>query len=293
MRFRIGDAMVDVVPDLERFALPVAMLFPSADLSRLDTHRDLLEPDHLDFAAGTILLGVQSLLLRLPGLTVLIDSCVGEDKPRAARPEWHQRRASGFLERLSALGVAAEEVDVVLCTHLHADHVGWNTRLLDGRWVPTFPRARYLVGREELAYWQARAAAEPQVGHGSYADSVLPLLEAGRIVTVETGEEVAPGATLVPLPGHTPGQMGLRLQRPQGRAIFCGDAIHSPVQILRPEWSSAFCADPGRAEATRRGLLECAAEEDLLLVPAHFRHCGCARIRRSGDGFLPLFGADG
>ncbi|MBO1074646.1 MBL fold metallo-hydrolase [Roseomonas marmotae] len=290
MRFMIGDARVDVVPDIECFPLPARRLLPAADLAALAEHRALLEPDHVDFGRETILLGVQALLLRLPDLTVLIDTCVGEDKPRAARPEWHQRRASGFLERLRALDVAPEDVDVVFCTHLHADHVGWNTRLLDGRWVPTFPRARYVVGERELAQWQARAAADPSGNHGSFADSVQPLLEAGQVVTAREGEEIAPGAVLTALPGHTEGQMGLRVTRQGARAIFCGDAIHSPVQILRPEWSSSFCADGETAATTRRRLLECAAEEDTLLVPAHFRHCGCTRIRRRGDAFLPVFG---
>jgi glyoxylase-like metal-dependent hydrolase (beta-lactamase superfamily II) len=288
MRFNIGDATMDVVVDLDRFALPTARFMPDVDFAALEVHRDWLEPDHADFGAGQLLIAMQALLLRIPGLTVLIDTCVGEDKPRPAHPSWNQRQESGFLERLAALGVGVEDVDVVFCTHLHADHVGWNTRLLDGRWVPTFPRARYLVGRQELAYWQERFAADPHLGHGSFADSVLPLLEAGRIVTVEDGEELAPGITLEPLPGHSPGQMGLRIRRGGEQAIVVGDAIHSPVQILRPEWTSALCTDPAQARATRRRLLECAVEEDLMLVAGHFRHCGCTRIRQKGDGFLPL-----
>ncbi|EHL95399.1 metallo-beta-lactamase domain protein [Acetobacteraceae bacterium AT-5844] len=290
MRFNIGDATVDVVLDLECFALPVPRFMPAADLSELQAQRALLEPDHVDFDGNALLIGMQAMLLRIPGLTILVDTCVGEDKPRPAHPSWNQRRASGFLERLAELGVGPEDVDVVFCTHLHADHIGWNTRLLNGRWVPTFPRARYLVGRRELEYWQSRALAEPGIGHGSFADSVQPLLEAGLVVTVEDGEELAPGITLQPLPGHSPGQMGLHVRRGGEQALFLGDAIHSPVQVFRPEWSSALCTDPDQARTTRRQILECAAEENVLLVPAHFRNCGCARIRREGDGFTPLFG---
>lgn len=289
MRFGIGDAVVDVIIDIDRFALPMAFL-PDCDPAALLPHRDLLEPDHVDFAGGTFLLGVQALLLRVAGLTVLVDTCVGENKSRPNHPAWHERSASGFLERLAAAGVAPEAVDVVFCTHLHADHVGWNTRLLDGRWVPTFPHARYLVGRRELAQWMERAQQDPGVNHGSHADSLLPVLEAGLVETVEDGHELAPGVTLVPLPGHTTGQMGLRLERNGARAIFCGDAIHSPAQVLRPEWSSRVCTDPQAAAATRRDLLECAADEGVLLVPAHFRNCGCARVLRKGEGFLPVFG---
>ncbi|MBC9178306.1 MBL fold metallo-hydrolase [Pseudoroseomonas ludipueritiae] len=289
MRFGIGDAVVDVIADIDRFALPAGFL-PDCDLDALLPHRALLEPDHVDFAGGTFLLGVQALLLRVAGLVVLVDTCVGENKSRPNHPAWHERSATGFLERLAAVGVAPEAVDVVFCTHLHADHVGWNTRLLNGRWVPTFPRARYLIGKRELAQWMGRAQQDPGVNHGSHADSLLPVLEAGLVETVEDGHELAPGVTLVPLPGHTKGQMGLRLERNGARAIFCGDAIHSPVQVLRPEWSSRVCTDPQAAIATRRDLLECAADEGALLVPAHFRNCGCARVRREGEGFLPVFG---
>jgi glyoxylase-like metal-dependent hydrolase (beta-lactamase superfamily II) len=288
MRIALGDAEIHGIADLPRFALPLKLLLPDADLPVLEEARAVLDPDHLDYAAGELLLVVQTLALRIAGRTILVDTCVGEHKPRPVRPDWHQRRASGYLDRLAAAGIAPEEVDLVLCTHLHADHVGWNTRLEGGRWVPTFPRARYLVGRTELAHWQER----PLANHGAYADSVVPILELGRMDVVDDGHELAPGATLTPLPGHTPGQMGVSLDLPQGRAILCGDAIHSPVQVLHPDWSSAFCTDPAGARATRRAILAEAVEHDTLIVPAHFRGCGCARIRRAGDRFTPVFTAD-
>jgi glyoxylase-like metal-dependent hydrolase (beta-lactamase superfamily II) len=288
MHLTLGDVTIDSVSDIDPFALPLRRILPAADLAALAPHRALLEPDHLDLAAETLLIVVQSLLLRVDGLTILVDGCVGEDKPRPNRPDWHARRATGFLDRLAALGVAPDQLDFVFCTHLHADHVGWNTRLVDGRWVPTFPRARYLMGRRDLAHFQAH----PLESHACYADSVLPVLEAGLAEPVDDGYAIAPGLTLLPLPGHTPGQMGLLLDRGGHRALFCGDAIHSPVQILFPDWSSGFCVDPAQAALTRRGLLERAVGEDLLLVPAHFRGCGCARIHRAGDAYRPVFRAD-
>jgi glyoxylase-like metal-dependent hydrolase (beta-lactamase superfamily II) len=290
MRFGIGDAVVDVIVDIDRFALP-AGFWPDCDLGALLPYRRLLEPDHVDFAAGTVLLGMQALVVRVAGLTLLVDSCIGENKRRPRHPLWHERAGSGFLDRLAAAGVAPESVDLVFCTHLHADHVGWNTRLLDGRWVPGFPRARYLVGRRELAQCQAAAAEDPELNHGAFADSVQPLLEAGLVDAVEDGHALAPGLTLRPLPGHTAGQMGLWLERGGARAVFCGDAIHTAAQVLRPEWSSSLCTDPAAAVATRRDLLNSAAEDGTVLVPAHFRRCGCTRVRRQGSGFLPVFGA--
>ncbi|RAH97758.1 MBL fold metallo-hydrolase [Acuticoccus sediminis] len=274
------------IVDLDPFPLPASMLFPGRDLAELAPYRDVLAPDHVDFEAEAILLGVQSWLVRSAGLTVLVDTCVGEHKARPARADWHQRSATQYLANLAAAGVAPEEVDVVLCTHLHADHVGWNTRLVDGRWVPTFPNARYLIGRTELAHWAAVNGSNPA---GAYADSVLPVVEAGLVDAVEDGYEIASGLTLMPHPGHTPGQVGLRFAGPHGPTVICGDAIHSPLQVYRPEWSSGFCVDPGLAIASRVALLEDAADRGTCLLPAHLRRWTGMRIRAEGDAFVPDF----
>ena len=236
----------DRIDDLPIMDLPRAMLLPGSDPGALAPMLSWLAPDHYTPASDMLHLAGGSFLLRFAGRCVLIDTCVGCGKPRPARPAWHDRQDDGFLRRLSAAGVAPEQVDTVLCTHLHADHVGWNTRLRNGRWVPTFPNARYLLGRTELAHWQAEAAARGMeaVNHGSYADSVLPVIAAGQADLVDDGYELAAGLVLRPLPGHTPGQMGLVAERTAGTVLFCGDAIHSPAQVARPDWSTAFCASP-------------------------------------------------
>lgn len=283
------DATLTRIVDLDPFALPAAMLFPGRDLAELAPWHDDLAPLHVDFAAETILLGVQSWLVRVGGLTVLVDTCVGEDKERPARPDWHHRTGTGYLDRLAAAGVPAEAVDVVLCTHLHADHAGWNTRLVDGRWVPSFPNARYLVGRRELAHWKTVAEENPTVSHGTYQDSVLPVVEAGLVDAVDDGHEIGHGLALLPLPGHTPGQVGLTFTGPHGRTVICGDAIHSPLQIYKPDWSSGFCTDPAEAAVTRRGLLDAAASEGTCLLPAHLRQWTGMRVRAEGDAFRPEY----
>ena len=290
MNFAIGDVRIDSVTDLEVMEFPLATMLPHAE--NLDGFGDWLEPDHYHRASNTLLLVCQSIILRAPGRVILIDTCVGCGKQRPARPAWHERDDAGrYLAGLAALGLAPEQVDTVFCTHLHVDHVGWNTRREDGRWVPTFPRARYLFGRRELAYWNERVAAlgAAAVNHGAHQDSVVPILEAGLADLVDDGHEVAPGVVLTPLPGHTPGQMGLALERPTGRALFCGDAIHSPVQIVRPDWSTAFCVDQAAAARTRMGILEAAAAQGQIVVPAHFRGSGRVRIERDGTGFRPVF----
>ncbi len=289
----IGGVTVHRVIDMDPFVLPLNFILPQAERAVLDAERALLK-DHVDFDANTILLAVQSHLVRAGGITILVDTCVGEMKPRPRRSEWDRRAASGYIARLAAAGCRPEDVDVVLCTHLHVDHVGWNTQLRDGRWVPTFPKARYLMGRADLDHWTAEAARDPAVNHGSFADSVLPVIESGQADRVDPGHVVADGASILPLPGHTPGQVGLDVETASGtRLVVCGDAIHTPVQVLRPEWSSGFCSDPTQAAATRRGLLERAASDDVVLIPAHLRAPGM-RVRRPGGQFRPVFcGCDG
>lgn len=287
----LGSATLDKLVDLDPFRLALGFLMPVADIEELRPHRALLEPHHVDFASGEVLLGLHSLLLRVGGLNVLIDTCIGEHKQRLRRADWHDRSGSGYLQRLAAAGVQPEKVDIVLCTHLHADHVGWNTRLEGGRWVPTFPNARYLVGKAELEHWQAQEAREPgRHNHGSYADSVLPVIEAGLVETVEDGFDLGRGASLIGLPGHSPGQVGLCLDCSNGRkAFFCGDVVQTPVQVLRPQWSSQFCADAEQATRTRIDLFDRAAEGGGVVIPAHLRGASAMRIARVPDGFMPAF----
>jgi glyoxylase-like metal-dependent hydrolase (beta-lactamase superfamily II) len=283
----IGDARLDRIVDVERFELALGWLFPDADTWSLAEHRHWLEPRYM--RAETLALSIHSILLRVAGRVILIDTCVGEHKPRPRQPLWHERVDSPYLANLGAFGVAAEAVDLVFCTHLHADHVGWNTRSINGRWVPTFPNARYLIGRTELTHWEATLKTEPatMVNHGSYADSVLPVIEAGQVDLVDGEHDILDGLSVRSLPGHTPGQIGLSLRRQEQGCLIVGDAIHHPVQLVRPEWSSRLCADPNIARRTRRAFLDELADRGDWLVPMHFMETTGVRIRRSGDGFVP------
>lgn len=275
------------IVDIDPFALPLGMLFPGATLAVLDQHRAALDGVHVDWASQTVLLAVQSHLVRAGGKTILIDTCVGEHKQRPLRPDWHDRASTRYLANLKACGCTPDDVDIVMCTHLHADHVGWNTRLENGRWVPTFPNARYLMSAREVEQRAKEAKARPEANHGSYQDSVQPVLERNLADFVEAGDEIVEGGTILPLPGHTPGQIGLEFQASAGTDVFCGDAIHSPAQVFRPEWSSGFCHDKTQAAATRRALIERAAAENLRLVPAHLRG-GVMRVRDVGGSFVPV-----
>jgi glyoxylase-like metal-dependent hydrolase (beta-lactamase superfamily II) len=290
MRFQAGDYLVDVVVDIDQFELPITEFLPGITADTIEFARTLLEPNHIDVTRNRLLLAIQSFVLHAGERTILLDSCVGEEKERRLIPEFHRRARTGFLDGLARIDVPAESVDFVFCTHLHVDHVGWNTRLHDGRWVPTFPNARYLTGRREFEYWQQRD--RDPIGDGvqlpGFEDSVLPIAEAGLLDLVDDGYELAEGLTLLPLAGHTPGQLGVRADG-SAPAVFCGDAIHTPVQVLDPELSTNGCVDVLEAARVRRVLLENAVDDDLLIVPAHFRGGGCMRVGRTGRGFVPHF----
>ena len=292
MRFRAGDSAVDVVVDIDWFELSIAGFLPGIAAGTIESARALLDPDHLDAARGRLILAIQSFVLHTDGRTILLDSCVGEEKERPLIAEFHRRRRSGFLDRLAQAGVRPESVDIVFCTHLHIDHVGWNTRLHDGRWIPTFPNARYLVDRREFEYWQQqdRQSGGDAVQLPGFEDSVLPILNAGQMELVDDGYELGRDLTLLPLPGHTPGQLGVRVSGAVP-AIFCGDAIHSPLQVLDPTLSTVGCVDPVEARRVRHTLLEDAAEGGRLIVPAHFRGTRCMRVTPTASGFRLYFPA--
>lgn len=277
-RLTLGTLEIAGLTDLARFDIPLAQIMPGADPAALKGI-DWIGPEVL--SDGILRLVIRSWLLRLDGRVILIDTCVGDDKARPARPDWHMRRSGALIAALAAEGLRPEDVDVVMCTHLHADHVGWNTIREDGRWVPTFPSARYVCGRAEYAHWEA---AEDR--HGSFADSVLPVIAAGRMDLVEDGWELARGLTLKATPGHTPGHMCVHADHGEG-ALFAGDAIHSPVQLARPDWVSAFCSDPAAARATRLRLLNDLAGSGRWLIPAHFPDAGWIRVARDGAAFRP------
>ena len=228
-------------------------LFPDATREELRATGAANDPRLYDRDRDFLVLSYHSIVVRTPGLTILVDCCIGNDKPRPRHAGFHQRRGT-FLQDLAAAGVAPEDIDVVMCTHLHVDHVGWNTRLENGEWVPTFPNARYLFAKTEVEHWQKVLESTPadEVNHGSWADSVAPVFDAGQAEVVGMDHEVADGVDLIGAPGHTPGNVIVRLDDRGERAYLTGDVIHHPVQVERPEWSSCFCWNPAMSAETRR-----------------------------------------
>ena len=288
--WRIGETEILRIPEqLGPNAMAPDAFFPGLDRALLDQHRAWLEPTYYDRAADRLISSIHSWLIRHNGRTILLDGCAGNHKNRPFNPRFHQLNTP-FLERLAAVGTTPEAVDMVLCTHLHADHVGWNTRLLDGRWVPTFPNARYLFSRTEHDHWRPTAET-PGPRAEVYADSVLPVVEAGQVDLLDGAAQLDTGLFVDPAPGHTPGHVVLRLEAPRQSALFCGDVVHHPLQLYAPEMNSAFCECGPEARTTRRRVLEHCAEAGTLLFPTHFGPPHVAGVRREGAAFAPDFAA--
>lgn len=275
----LGGVTLRGVADEDPFELPRDLIFPGTNPAMLSRAAPL-DPLAVDVASDSIILRVQVFVIEAAGKTIVVDGGVGNDKERPARPSWHRRRTD-FLARL---GVAPDDVDAMLFTHLHADHVGWATRLVEGRWEPTFRHARHIVGSREYAHWTALDAVSP-VGHGCLRDSVLPLAEAGLLDQVPDDHAPFPFLRFRPLPGHTPGQVGVTIRGAKRSVLIAADAIHHPLQLLAPDIVSRFCSDADQAIATRRALLEEAASEGVLLVPHHARSRTLWRVKRDGAGY--------
>lgn len=281
----IGQFEINRVIESEGPFLEVQSFIPDADQAVVEANRDWLMPRFIEPASNKIILNIQSYILRTPRHTILVDTCVGNDKPRPGRPMF-DRLSLPYLADLAAAGVRPEEVDFVLCTHLHVDHAGWNTQLINGRWVPTFPNAKYIFARTEYEFWERRHldGSEGPVPN-VYDDSILPVMQAGQAVLVDADHQIDDGLWFEPAPGHTPGNVVVNLQSQGARGVLTGDVMHHPLQLVRPEWSSRACEDPVQSAATRRALIERYADTDTLIAPAHFASPTMGHIISKGDGF--------
>ncbi len=279
--FRFGEVSITRVVEIGRSFYPTASMLPESTPEAIARHHGWLKPDFFDEDTGDLGSRIQTWVVRMPGRTILIDTGVGNGKERHESPLWNNRQGT-WLDDLAAAGVAPEQVDTVVCTHLHVDHVGWNTRRQGERWVPTFPNARYVIHGEEWQFWkwESEQGREPS---GCIADSVVPVVEAGRAALVDQHHEIAPGLRFEPAAGHTPGHVAVRLTTPAGQAVFAGDLMHRTVQVAEPQWNSQFCFDGGRARKTRQEFVERHADSGVLILPAHFPHPGY--VVREGSGF--------
>jgi glyoxylase-like metal-dependent hydrolase (beta-lactamase superfamily II) len=283
----IGDYQVDRAVEYEGPFLRPDELLVGYDPAILERSRDWLGHT-IDPLSGQMRMSFHSFILRTGRHTILIDTCMGNHKERPLRPIGHQRNTN-FLARLSEAGVKPEDVDFVMCTHLHWDHVGWNTRLQDGRWVPTFPNARYVMARTEYEHRDAMHASGDRSMHSlAFVDSILPLVHAERAIVVDDDHELENGVWLQRYPGHTPGTVVINVRSRGDRGVFAGDVLHTPLQLACPELSSIACHDPDLSRVSRKRLIEEHADTGNLVMPAHFLapSAGCIVRRRDAFGFV-------
>lgn len=278
--FTVGDMTVHGIVELEHPFLPALEMLPDLQPETLDANRHWLQPAHLT-VEDVFVLRYQSYIVTTPHHTILIDSCLGAQKERS-RPEWRMRSEERFLSGLASLGLSVDDIDYVMCTHLHVDHVGWNTRLINGRWVPTFPKARYLFGEVEFNDISDRATLEQ---HPEIFDSVMPVVEARRCDLIANEFQLGDHLRIAPTPGHTKGHMSFIFGKERDRLAMTGDLLHVALQMKHPELSFIRDSDQLLAAATRRAFLDHYCDTDTVCCTSHFPVHSAGRIRRLGEGF--------
>lgn len=284
----IGAIRVDLVPEVRYRLMPKGFLFPDLTLEDAARNADWLPPRLLHPETLAVGMAFQAYLIRVRGQNILVDTCNGNHKPRPHAQWQHDMRAHTFLTSLDDLGLRPEDIHVVLCTHLHTDHVGWNTRLVNGEWVPTFPNARYVMNEAEFRHFEALVGTEG-TRYAHIEDSVLPVVEAGQAdlvsdtaqVLTEIGEEVF----LSPSPGHSPGHVCIRARAKGAEAVISGDAIHHPVQLDMPDLVMRADWKPDLAAASRRAIMEYCAGSGAMLCAGHIPDWSFARVTEGGQAF--------
>lgn len=291
LHWTIGSSSLHRVIESEGPLLPPFEIFGDCTQAHLDANRDWLQPRFQDPASGLLTITIQSFLIRQQGLTVLVDCCAGNDKDRK-RPQFH-RQKHPWLDTLRAAGARPEDIDVVLCTHLHVDHIGWNTRLENGRWVPTFPNARYLIAQREWDFWRNAGPAALERTGDFLTDSVLPIIDSGQAELIGDEHALKSDLSIEPAHGHTPGQKMLRLGSSGQEALLTADLMHHPLQLRYPEWSTRFCIDPELARQTRMNFLKANANSGRLIFPTHFPSPTGCRIERDGAAYRFVYDGEG
>ena len=276
MHWNVGKVKITKIVELEttghtRFILPQATKEEIRKMPWLVPHFATEE--------GRLKMSIHALVVETPTRRIVVDTGLGNDKEGRTVPTWNGRKTP-FLETMTAAGFPPDSIDTVLCTHLHVDHVGWNTRLDGGRWVPTFEKARYLFGKTEFEYWRDHSV-EPEKA-AVFHDSVKPIMDAGRAELVRSDARICDQIALIPTPGHSPGHMSVHIRSAGEEGLLTGDVAHHPCQMAHLDWSSTADSDPAQSVATRRDFFSRFADLPVLVIGGHFR---AGHIRREGDAF--------
>jgi glyoxylase-like metal-dependent hydrolase (beta-lactamase superfamily II) len=278
LSWKVGDVSIKCVVEFEP-VMSGSGLFPMSTPEELHSQAEWLQPDFMD-GEGNLLMSIHAFLLESQGERILVDTCLGND--RQLPFEGMSNLSGPFLEDIAAAGHPREKVSTVICTHLHFDHVGWNTMLVDGRWVPTFPNARYLFS--ELEWEDIQTPSYPE-DEAIMRDCVRPILEAGLVELVATNHQITDEIQLEPTPGHTPGHVSVCISSRGEEAVITGDIVHHPVQLSEPTWHGAYDADVDQAIATRRNFCERYADRPVLILGTHFRGPTAGRLVRAGSAW--------
>jgi glyoxylase-like metal-dependent hydrolase (beta-lactamase superfamily II) len=276
MRWNVGRVRITKIVELEtigstRFILPLA------------TNEEIRKLPWLipRFASeeGRLKMSIHALVVETPSRRIVVDTGLGNDKEGRNVPTWNNR-TTPFLETMTAAGFPPDSIDTVLCTHLHVDHVGWNTRLEGDRWVPTFTRANYVFGKTEYEYWRHHSE-EPDKA-AIFQDSVKPIVDAGKASLVASDTRLCDEIALIPTPGHSPGHMSVHITSEGEEGLLTGDVAHHPCQMAHLDWCSTADSDPAQSTATRRDLFSRFADKPVLVIGGHYDG---GRIRRDGEAF--------
>jgi len=279
-QIRIGDITIDAVIEREGPWRRPEDFFPAFDRAVFDAHLPSMEPEVYDSALGLLVMTYQTFVVRTPKVTILVDTCTGEHKGHPAPFDFPGKER--WREELFALGVTFDSVDYVFCTHLHIDHTGWNTTLQDGRWVPTFPNAKYIFHKGEYAAWEAEHKRGANPPGTVFRDNCLPIVEAGQALLVDDDFALDDMVTLTPTPGHSPCHCCVNLHSKGMRAVVTGDMMHHAIQCREPDWSVNPDWDQAEAARSRRAFLSAVADTDTLILPIHFPRPTAGRVLSDG-----------
>jgi len=276
MHWRVGKVKITKVVELEtvgstRFILPLAEKEEIRKLPWLIPHFATEE--------GRLKMSIHSLVVEAGKRRIVVDTGLGNDKQGRGVPTWNDRNGP-FLKTLTDAGFPPDSIDTVLCTHLHVDHVGWNTKLVDGRWVPTFPNARYLFGRIEYEHWRDYSDEPSQAA--VFHDSVKPIVDAGKAELIASDAKLTDEITMIPTPGHSPGHMSIHITSDGEEGLLTGDVAHHPCQMAHLDWSSTADSDPVQSTTTREQLFSRFADRPTLVIGGHF---AAGHIKRDGNTF--------